>query len=398
LSGGINALAYGTMGDDTLRRRIADYEDGNEGGILLDQYDGMKREITRRQDARSAAIVASYGNIDSREGRGRAAGGSSGDAGRIASAILGKDAKAPKEAKAKADKLPELFLDDYDSNELADARLAREIDARKQSETLAQIYEAETQRRIESARQANQTEREIEAEGYTNRLVDLDTQRQELLARHVGDLEAQAAIDAEYQALREDAELRHQASLGSITAAAAVSRRNFDALTAEQQRDKVLSQMGQMIAGAAQSSRAFFTMHKVASIAQTVINTHAAAMNAYKWASTWGGPGAGAIAAGVAIAAGAVQIDAIRRQQFGGGGSVGSVGGAGGNYSTGGTFEPPPNTPAPVAIAAAPAREINLTIIGKTIDLKTMTDEFLPALEEAIGNGAGNLRFVVQQG
>lgn len=86
------------------------------------------------------------------------------------------------------------------------------------------------------------------------------------------------------------------------------------------------------------SSKKMFEIGKAAAIAETIVNTHAAAMGAYKALASipYVGPFLGAAAAAAALAAGAVQISAIRPQSIGGGG--GAVG----------TFPASPTTGQPV--------------------------------------------------
>lgn len=64
---------------------------------------------------------------------------------------------------------------------------------------------------------------------------------------------------------------------------------------------------------------------KAASAMSIIMSTHEAAMSSYKWAASWGGPVAGGIAAGAAIAAGGIRLQALNSTNFGGGGSVGGV-------------------------------------------------------------------------
>lgn len=72
------------------------------------------------------------------------------------------------------------------------------------------------------------------------------------------------------------------------------------------------------------NSKKMFEIGKAAAIAETVINTHAAAMGAYKALShiPYVGPALGAAAAAAVMASGAAQISAIRAQQVGGGSSA----------------------------------------------------------------------------
>ena len=80
------------------------------------------------------------------------------------------------------------------------------------------------------------------------------------------------------------------------------------------------------IADLTKNSKAAFKIQKAMKIAETVQNTHSAAMGAYNALAGIPivGPALGAAAAAAAIAFGGTQINAIKSQQFGGGGSVSS--------------------------------------------------------------------------
>lgn len=72
-------------------------------------------------------------------------------------------------------------------------------------------------------------------------------------------------------------------------------------------------------------NKKLFAIGKAAAAANVIIDTQEAAMKAYKWAAGWGGPVAGGIAAGAAIAAGGIRLQAINSASIGGGGGgVGS--------------------------------------------------------------------------
>lgn len=90
------------------------------------------------------------------------------------------------------------------------------------------------------------------------------------------------------------------------------------------------------------NSKKLFEIGKAAAIAETVINTHAAAVAAYR--SLAGiqvvGPALGAAAAAAAVAFGVAQVSSIRSQSFGGGG-----GGAVGTFPASPTTGQPAGTP-----------------------------------------------------
>jgi len=95
------------------------------------------------------------------------------------------------------------------------------------------------------------------------------------------------------------------------------------------------------IQGLAESKNSFLAgIAKTAAIANIGITTAKAAMNNYAWASSWGGPGAGAAAAGLAIAAGSIQAAKVAGVQLAEGGIVkSSVGGTQATIGEGGQDE-----------------------------------------------------------
>ena len=78
-----------------------------------------------------------------------------------------------------------------------------------------------------------------------------------------------------------------------------------------------------LIASAGQHSRAFFQMSKALAISNALLESKEAVVGAYAYGSRIGGPPVGAIFAGLAGAATAVQIGAISSQQFSGGRQMG---------------------------------------------------------------------------
>lgn len=86
-------------------------------------------------------------------------------------------------------------------------------------------------------------------------------------------------------------------------------------------------------------SRKAFETGKIAAIAMATINGIQSVVASYKWGSELGGPILGAAFAATAAAATAVQIQQLKSQQFGGGGTV-----AGSSNASPGTYVPPQPT------------------------------------------------------
>jgi len=102
-------------------------------------------------------------------------------------------------------------------------------------------------------------------------------------------------------------------------------------------------------------NKRLFELGKIAARANVAIDTNESAMKAYKWAAGWGGPVAGGIAAGAAIAAGGIRLQAINSTSFGGGSSV----------STGAASAAPAAASAPAAAAPQPqAQQVEISGIN----------------------------------
>jgi len=130
-----------------------------------------------------------------------------------------------------------------------------------------------------------------------------------------------------------------------------MNRENAAVQKMEQQKAKLKKQsIDQMLGDAAyffqwagKQNEMAFTAFKAISIAETSIKTIEAAQKAYAWASSWGGPPAGAGAAALAAAAGFARVAQIQGIEPGGGGG-GGVSGGGGAV---GTYNASPTTGLP---------------------------------------------------
>ena len=100
-------------------------------------------------------------------------------------------------------------------------------------------------------------------------------------------------------------------------------------------------------------NKKLFEIGKAAARVNVAIATQEAAMKAYNWAASWGGPVAGGIAAGAAIAAGGIRLQAINSTSFGGSGSAGGASASGGSSAAQSTASAPQQ-------AAEPARTMRI--------------------------------------
>ena len=129
-------------------------------------------------------------------------------------------------------------------------------------------------------------------------------------------LEQEQITRDEYALLREEAERTHQANIQSIQTEAAARQAQFDAMTGAQKTKMVLGQMVQMTAGVANHSRKMFEVNKALALAQAVVALPSAVMQSFE---NGGGYPWGLIPAGLMLATGLQQINAIKNAKFGGG-------------------------------------------------------------------------------
>lgn len=160
---------------------------------------------------------------------------------------------------------------------------------------------------------------------------------------------------------------RHEAALTSI-AKEEMDKRLMLAEIEASNRQQALGNMMTNLASLMNSrSRKMFEIGKAAAIAETAINTGRAAMGAYAALAPIPiiGPALAIAAAGAAILAGGVQIQQIKAQQFGGGGTV-SVGGIGGSTGGGTSVYTPPQPTQPYGPAGEKeeGRSVNLIFNG----------------------------------
>jgi len=203
------------------------------------------------------------------------------------------------------------------------------------------------------------------------------------------DLEAAYSMgwltEESYRQMREQAQLEHEARLGNIVAQGHLARQRFVQMSAMQQTNFVLAEMLRMTQGVATQNRAMFEINRVAGIAQAGINLWegtSRTWNAYPF--PWNIP-----MTALHVAAGLAHIDGISSAQFGSSTSAPSVGGGAAIPVTqvGGAAAVPINSAPQVQAAAT---QINMTFQGNgKFSAEEIVDGILPALEDALGNGAG---------
>lgn len=141
--------------------------------------------------------------------------------------------------------------------------------------------------------------------------------------------------------------------------------------------------LGQLADLMQSKSKKAFEVGKAAAIAETVINTYSAAQKAFNSLAAF--PPAAFAAAAAVTAAGFVRVQAIRSQQFQGGGSAGSASGS---------FSASPNTGLPTAPVGLPpsndqrsGNQVQVVIQGNVLGNEQFVNETLiPALANAVNN------------
>ncbi len=181
--------------------------------------------------------------------------------------------------------------------------------------------------KFESIRESLLTEEQAEKESHARRLQEIRafiSENTELRTYGLQTLEAEKA--------------RHEQALVDIEEKATAQREKL----AEQERRArvavVTGMFGNLSALMNTESKKLFNIGKTAAIANAVVSGFEAVVHSYKEGAKIGGPVLGATFAATAAAATAAQIQNIRSQQFGGGGTVsaGTAGGAGP-----GVYQPP---------------------------------------------------------
>lgn len=172
------------------------------------------------------------------------------------------------------------------------------------------------QRRVDALKEYTKTEEQL----------TLDRQAAQFETLKAG-LESGNITQQEYMLMEQDMSLKHMEELARIRGDGMKALENITEQSWQTQAQTIATKMGEMTAAAASGSKAMFNINKVAAIANALLKARESVTNAYAFGSKIGGPPLGAAMAGVAAAATAAQISAIKSQQFGGGGGVSAGGG-----------------------------------------------------------------------
>ncbi len=181
----------------------------------------------------------------------------------------------------------------------------------KQQEMLSQ--------KLEQVNQFLMSEAEIENQAYENRLLIVEENFQNQL---IGETQRKEIL--------QNLELKHQNRLSEIEAKSLTAREKFRRKTALMQTKQVFGELAAITAGVAQNNKTMFKINQVAGIANAIINTYTGVTNAL---AAYPPPLSFAMAA-AQLAAGFAQVNAIKSQSFGAGGSAPSLAGTGGGAGT----------------------------------------------------------------
>ena len=102
----------------------------------------------------------------------------------------------------------------------------------------------------------------------------------------------------------------------------------FTIMSRKNQTDFLVGSLIEMTAGVSQYSREMFEINKIAGIANIALKAPEAIANSYAFGTKFGGPVLGALMAGIAATAMAIQATAIAGQTFGGSGAAPSLAGS----------------------------------------------------------------------
>lgn len=300
LAAGFRALVVGGDDQEWARRFV------NTTDIYLNALDRMdKARSGRSVESLSASERAIYERAKAEAAKAKA---------ELDTMQKIKPIIAPEEEKKKEEKKKQMAAP-FDAK-AAEEQARREEDAREESvktaAEAAQLMDDQRQKDLERQRAARALDLQ-ETDDYNQMNIEqlkaLQDERIRILME-AADMEQEVAIQKGQEILNAEREgERTRLEMG-------YKHRELDLASAK-------TFFGHMSALMNTKSKELFAIGKAAAIAETIINTHAAAMAAYKSLAGISivGPALGAAAAGAAIIAGMAQVQSIRSQSFGGGGS-----------------------------------------------------------------------------
>ncbi|MDF3821948.1 hypothetical protein P3G55_18735 [Leptospira sp. 96542] len=252
----------------------------------------------------------------------------------------------------------------------------REMDEAKAESDLQ--WQQSLATRLAALQMANATEADIERGKLAQIQIDLQ------LAHEQGWL-----TEESYRQMREQAEVEHQARMGSIVAQGTLARQKFVQSSSKAQMQTVLGDILTTTQGVAASNKQLFEINKVAGIANAVVNTYTGVsktLSAYPY--PWNLP-----MAALHLAAGLAQVKQIKNAKFGDSSSAPSIGGGGAtpvvNVGDMSGSNQAQSIEAPgLPQLSAPKTQINITLQGSQFSYEQVVNEIIPLINQAGDNGA----------
>ena len=251
------------------------------------------------------------------------------------------------------------------------AAIQRAAGSEGAARTQAQMESEQEQREknLERVREYLQTEREAEIAAHEQRMEWLAQAR-----------ENELITEQEFRRKKEELEEKHQANLTSAAMRGLSEREKFNRMSMDAQVAQVAGSLQSMTSSTASENKKMFEINKAAGIANAIVNTY---QGISKSLSAYPMPLAGVMAAAHA-AAGFAQVNAIKSQSFGGGGSAGG----GGAPAQTGARSTQAGTGAGEQGGGGQQVSRSITIRGEGVSQEWIRDSLVPALNEAAGDGA----------
>lgn len=281
---------------------------------------------------------------------------------------------------------------DIDAGWTTVEELKRQYDER--NKILIAASDREQELAIEAGEQASQAigQAMLRSREISEQILGVTSNREEMQAQHELRLEIlKEALDQEiitfdkYHLQKQLLEEDHQENMYRIEDAAV--KRRFGIAKVHRQLDLSAAQtfFGHIGGLMNTQSRKMFEIGKAGAIAETIVNTYAAAMGAWKSLSSipFVGAGLGAAAAAAVVVAGLANVQRIRQTQFGGGGGATPVFPA--NPNTGVPTTPPPNSAPPAAGGVGGGVTVVIQVHGNVIGNQDWIErELIPGIREAV--------------
>ena len=176
-------------------------------------------------------------------------------------------------------------------------------------------YLMRLQKRLDALQQTFMTERELEVRHMEDKQIFLDEVFEAGLTDKQGKNE-----------MLEDLEKQHQDKLNKIQYAGMTASEKFAAAVRNKDLQGALSSGAAMTAGVASHSKKMFKINKALALANAMVKLPSSVMSSF---DNGGGYPWGLVPAGMMLAVGMAEINAIRSTSFGGGGVVPSLAGSG---------------------------------------------------------------------